>query len=206
MLDDPAARKGLIIGIIASIIGTLLFIAFINPILQAVLSLLQTLSSKAYTEFANHIYKEAASGYKPYVDVMFLGAISGISSALFLLNTTILLRRNIFSEVAVSLLKEEQQKQIFGIIRWCLSLSLLLLSIFFVFMTTVLVASSELNTSFHQRVTVLAPYLSEQEEEELAAMWASMKNRQDYEHINEQLNNYAQKNNITLPKLLPLAK
>jgi len=60
----------------------------------------------------------------------------------------------------------------------------------------------QLNTSFKQRITVLSPHISEQQEKELRAQWASMKSRKDYENINRALEDAAKNKEVKLPKLL----
>lgn len=56
--------------------------------------------------------------------------------------------------------------------------------------------------SFNQRLSAISPYISDQEEEELASQWALMVSRSDYENINHRLESFASKNNKSLPDLL----
>jgi hypothetical protein len=66
------------------------------------------------------------------------------------------------------------------------------------------VADYLLNTSFAQRITVLTPHISEHERQEFAALWASMRNRRDYERLNAKLEDTATARGVKLPKpLLP---
>jgi len=65
-------------------------------------------------------------------------------------------------------------------------------------------ACLQLNSSFDQRLTVLAPKISDQEYEEFRALWAGMKSRKDYKIIENKMNNSANKYGIQLPTpLLP---
>jgi hypothetical protein len=61
----------------------------------------------------------------------------------------------------------------------------------------------QLTASFHQRLAVLAPKISDQEYKELLASWASMVNGEDYRNIVEKMDAKATASGITLPKLLP---
>lgn len=57
----------------------------------------------------------------------------------------------------------------------------------------------QINTSLRQRLLVLAPYLSDEEEEKWMARWVQMSSGLDYEQINSDLNSTAQKYGVSLP-------
>ena len=63
-------------------------------------------------------------------------------------------------------------------------------------------ADLQLNTSFDQRLTVLAPKLTELECKELRAQWASMGSRGDYEEIVSTMETLAEEKDVALPELL----
>ncbi|HEX9513632.1 MAG TPA: hypothetical protein VF939_24240 [Puia sp.] len=56
----------------------------------------------------------------------------------------------------------------------------------------------ELNLSFDQRLTAVAPFLTENEEKLIKSKWATMQEEKDFQAINTELENIAQKNNIKL--------
>jgi len=58
--------------------------------------------------------------------------------------------------------------------------------------------SNELNVRFYQRMTIVAPYTSEQDEELIRAKWASMCKKSNYDEINTILESIAEKNNIKI--------
>lgn len=64
----------------------------------------------------------------------------------------------------------------------------------------------QLKASFYQRLTVLAPRISDQQYKEYLASWAAMRNEEDYSHIVESMEADAKKNGITLPELLSGAR
>ena len=70
------------------------------------------------------------------------------------------------------------------------------------FLLTTAFVDLQLNTSFEQRLTVLNPAISEQEEEGLRATWASMRDRQDYLDLKGQMDRMAALNEIELPEPL----
>ena len=78
----------------------------------------------------------------------------------------------------------------------------LLLVFDILFIATPLFVELQLNTSFEQRLTVLAPHLPDQQMKEIRASWATMKTRHDYESINEGLEQLADENGVELPRLL----
>jgi len=59
-----------------------------------------------------------------------------------------------------------------------------------------------MNTSFNQRLTIIAPSLSDNEQKVLKAQWASMRNRRAYEVIVSSIEKIANDKKIELPKLL----
>ena len=60
----------------------------------------------------------------------------------------------------------------------------------------------QLNAGFERRITVLAPHIDEQSEEELRALWSTMKSRDDHAQLNEQLEMHASQAEIVLPETL----
>jgi hypothetical protein len=63
-------------------------------------------------------------------------------------------------------------------------------------------AEMELNTSFDQRMTVLAPEISDLDAKRLRARWVQMKTRSDYLGINGTLESMASAHGVSLPKPL----
>jgi hypothetical protein len=59
---------------------------------------------------------------------------------------------------------------------------------FFQYSTTLIASIAA--SSFNQRVTILAPHVSEQQEKELRTAWALMSNRTDYDAINATIAGY----------------
>lgn len=60
----------------------------------------------------------------------------------------------------------------------------------------------QLNTSFNQRVTVLSPYIKDEEIKILKSEWALMKNRSDFEKIDKEVESLAIQYKISLPPKL----
>jgi hypothetical protein len=60
----------------------------------------------------------------------------------------------------------------------------------------------QLNASFNQRVTVLAPYIDLHQEKLLKSKWALMESRKDYEEVSVYLEKLAKSKNVKLPRPL----
>ena len=79
-------------------------------------------------------------------------------------------------------------------------------SIFFILCLLLIVSMTysdlQLNASFQQRLTVLAPKIDEVEYRELQAVWAGMRSRADFVAVNTRMERLAEQHGIDLPKLL----
>ncbi|UOU98036.1 hypothetical protein MUU74_16265 [Chryseobacterium daecheongense] len=77
-----------------------------------------------------------------------------------------------------------------------------ILIIFSIYFLTFAYADLNLNTSFNQRLNVLKPYIDSDQEELLISKWALMKNRNDFNKINKEMEDLAKKNKVILPENL----
>jgi hypothetical protein len=190
MLDDPVVRKG----ILASVVATLLFMVFLNPLLKLAWLLMTRFSFGALGWFSDQVYRTAALGETNSIGLFFLFAITGLSLGVLV------------GVIHSSLERRRQQKA--GWIPAPRSrkpgalLALIGLCMFTVFSAHVSIlefARTQLNTSFRQRRAVIAPYISEHDDKELGAMWASMRTRTDYDKISAKFEEYAAKYGVKLP-------
>ena len=58
----------------------------------------------------------------------------------------------------------------------------------------------QLDRLYMWKIAILAPHITTKEEKELRAMWALMKNKNDYQQINTKLDSLAQMNGVVLPE------
>jgi hypothetical protein len=63
-------------------------------------------------------------------------------------------------------------------------------------------AAQQMKLSFHQRLTVLAPLISEEDEESLKARFADLRDRADYQGLNGELDRLARATAADLPRPL----
>jgi hypothetical protein len=68
--------------------------------------------------------------------------------------------------------------------------------------TTLLVdfAAQQMTHSFDRRITVLAPAISEESEEQLRARFADLSDRADYQSLNDEMDRLAQETGVNLPE------
>ncbi len=184
------------VGFITSVVATLFVIVFLRPLLNLAWSAVQHFGPVLMKGFSDSIYKSAALGQRNHVIVAVVGIVSGV----FL---------GVITGAAVATATKAWAKKELNKIktrRWIHHVVFVLNLVAFAFLLLALnvmfYANLQLDVSFKQRLTVLAPHLSEQQEENLAAMWASMKTKADYDAINRQLERYAADRNVDLPELL----
>lgn len=181
-------KKEIMVGVIAAIIMTIFF----EPIIRWLWGIISFIGQRTYSGFIDAIYRSAALGHRNYVDVLFFFLVIGIGTAV-----PIVLR--IAQKGYLPRPKKkfgpryEKVSDIFLFAGLIISASIMMIGIF---------ADLQLNSSFEQRLAVLAPVLSDLEYKQFKAEWAGMENREDFEAINKQMENMAQDRDVELPELL----
>ena len=190
MLKNLELKKEIYVSIIVAI----LTIIFIEPILKFIWGGMIWLSTTTYQGFLDSMYKGASLGHRNHIDVMifilFLSVFIGISAGII---TRLTIKNPILFDKLNKSPKLKKTFIILFLLIWIFTILLLVTSVF---------VDLQLNASFQQRLTVLAPKISEQEYKELLASWASMENRLDYELLVSRMETLAQQNDIALPDLL----
>jgi hypothetical protein len=219
MFKDKEIRKG----IISSIIASLIFLIFFQPILNSLWTILSRLSENTYSGYIDNVYKNAALGHRNWIDYLSLNFLFGF---LFVLITALLIRfrrKIIFiqQKIKYQSISDENEKQQYHnkINKGYRNRTLFYIKhgkkivvftylyqtfIFLVFADTLFKAyvDLQLNASFEQRLVVLAPNIDDQQEEVLRSQWASMTSRKDYEVFNKNFEQLANLKNVELPELL----
>lgn len=194
MVTDPTMRKA----IVASVVASIIVIVFIQPILGTVWRLI-LFSSRYLTD---QIYSGASLGERNYLDFIVFSylivAIMGLVSARFLYVWLVKSRPDSEKSALLGLARRSFDSRLYIAVAF---LSMILSGFYLLAATFI---DLQLNTSFKQRLTVLAPYISDQEHEEILASWASMRTRADYEAITRRMDETARARNVQLPE--PLLK
>ena len=207
MIQDTTMRKS----ILASIIASILVIIFIQPILGLAYTFIIFIGEYVYTGFSNQIYHNAALGERPTtVFMMFVAMLVSINLFFVLLTFLVfLLTRTSKTEASEGSKVDKKEsfihkKRLNSFLKMASVISYGVLLLCSLILLTFEFTNLQLNTSFQQRLTVLAPKLTELENKELQAQWASMNTRADFEAITEQMSRLAKDRNVVLPE--PLMK
>jgi hypothetical protein len=186
--QDTGLRKAIIAGIVSGII----VLVFIQPILgffwHFFLSNVKSLNDVACREAAVGYVDRNAFLTQTLIFSLMFGGITGL-----FVGSLLMKRRSVANQVA-------------DVIPYRLRILVILALVVEMVVVTVMLGEQylelKLNASFHQRLTVLAPKISDQEYKEFLASWAAMNSGEDYRHIVEKMETEATTKGITLPKLL----
>jgi hypothetical protein len=189
MWKEPGLRAAVIGGLVV----WLLTFAIFPPLAKLLQSVLAFLSVTVFAPLIDRLYGNAALGPRELAAVLMFGLAIGLLVGTFVGTWMILMKPKWLLTLAEKKSKIPQQT---------LLVLLPLATLLSLFQLIVSFSDFQMNTSFQQRLTVLAPVLSGLEEKRVRAMWASMRTRHDYEIINTELEGYAKARGITLPTLL----
>ncbi|MDE0373013.1 MAG: hypothetical protein OXI73_10770 [Rhodospirillales bacterium] len=177
----------------AAVLIALLVSLFLEPSLVAVWKLILNLLELVYTRWVDSLYIRAAKGYRGHASLLLLSMVYGF----------------VLGQLTVSMLRLSSvdkprptglsRKNLFSIgIGLTLGVAIVLGNIFIKAFTDM-----QLNASFTQRLTILAPAVPDQVVKELKSDWASMTGRPDYDSLNEKMEQLAAASNIILPESYP---
>lgn len=204
LIRDRALRRS----VFASVIAAIIVILFVQPVIDRMLALGSHTWATMWQSYSDSIYANAALGDANTPAYRLFEAFSTflIVSSWGLFLVTVLLHRLVTRlEDGKPVVIRSASK------RWRLEMVVILICFLFgsigiVRGVAVEFTRMQLNASFRQRVRVIGPFLTERDEKELLAMWASMRNKSDYDRINAKLESVAQMNKVSLPTLLPGAR
>jgi hypothetical protein len=194
---EGGIRKEILIAIFVGFLTTILF----DPLTKLIWNWILEMGRLGYTGVVNSVYRQAAYGHRNDIDVVFLELIwmAGFVFVIWAILMTFRGPKGI-SDLTLKAPTKIRLSWLKTIV--IVSSAIMVISFSFGFFGSF--ADLQLNTSFQQRLTALAPVITDQQEEELQASWASMENRDDYLVILERMNSMAKDNGIELPK--PLLK
>lgn len=214
--------------IIASVIASLVVLVFIQPLLKTSWAFLLWAGPIVAEGVTNRIYENAAQGNRNWVvstvtlmglEALSLGllvTISGITIKAVQLKRKAQAFRNalVNPEPTDSPTTPEDYLDTLDSITWkkiwygliSLFITIPVVIIFSFWLGMQIFTDIQLNTSFQQRLKVLAPVVTDLEHKQFEASWALMENRSDYLRLVAQMEKKAKDASITLPKLLDGAK
>ncbi|MEH0086349.1 hypothetical protein V6233_22960 [Vibrio antiquarius] len=198
MFEDPSVRKSLIVSVVASV----LVILFVQPFLNFSGDMIQWVLSKTAVIMSDSIYKDAALGMREKFSFLLLIMVFQLIFMVLLSSLYKKFFRTTSPQSSIDELSDVEKVN--------RTKKRKIISFFTGFTSVILVfwlggmqyVGFQMNASFSQRVTILSPYISEQDVKVLKSEWAQMQSREDYEAINEKILSVAESNNIVLPRLL----
>ncbi len=195
---NPNRRREFWINVAASVVASVVVIALVQPLLTILWDILNSSSSSGFRWLVDRFYKNAALGDRNWVVAAF-ATCAFVFPAMHICSETIRSFRGS---------KQDSRKESSAIQHKTPFTKLKLAFLAFIFLTTSLYMATlvftdlQLNTSFNQRLTVLAPSLEDRQVKILRAQWALMSTRSDHMAIQKQLEDLATKANIKLPENL----
>jgi hypothetical protein len=188
-MNNNGWKAGILIGVISSLLVAYL----IQPILGLVWNLVMRLGGLVHQGYVDRIYSHAAIAERNLTgQLTLLILIFFINSFLLYVLYSAAFRNSVEYSVRIPLPTGRFVKTFF------VGSALL-------FWTVLLVAFSitngtmEISASFTQRLTVLAPEISDSEYKVLRARWASMRGKSDYDALVVTMDKRANELGITLP-------
>lgn len=188
-------NNGWKVGILSGIISSLLIILLIQPALRAIWSTVLGLGGWFHQSYVDVIYRNAAmpEGGNPahlvayiLVYTMLLGltyAMDRFGSVLYVGNVGPLVTPGFSKFIKMFLVSAT------------MACALVILVYF-----SIMEGTLRINSSFTQRLTVLAPAISEVEYKTFRARWASMRGKSDYDMLVSSMDKRAAELGITLPR------
>jgi hypothetical protein len=182
-MDNNAMK----IGIVSGIISSLIVILFIQPIMSFTWDTVVGMSGAIQQEYVDRIYRNAA-----LADRNLIGHMAFIVLILFLyIGSGFLMLGVTATPPRVAALSR--------FVRISSALAGIFLSVILLVAFSLSSGIMEISASFSQRVTVLAPAVSDSEYKTLRARWASMRGEADYQKIIADMEKRATELAITLP-------
>jgi len=197
-MDDREFRNR----VLASLFAATVFLLLLEPLVRSGRSVIGNFAWAVLLKQADQVYTNASLGHRNWVDVlMFTLVIIGFVVPMTLFFTVVAVGGERFRGMILRRAKPE------SLARRRLWRGVQLLLAVFVLVTGLRTIASvwvdlQLNASFEQRLTVLAPHVEEIEIKRLRAAWAMMRGRDDYLTVNATLESLAAARRVTLPRVL----
>ena len=189
-----------------NIVASIAFVFILQPIADKTWVFVNSSSSQFIVKITSSIYQNAALGTRNWLDFMLFTALLLVIVGYLYFSTN---KFNPFNKFIDQFIGDRAAKMSEKSKKGYLLFLDTILTIAFIgllFTTSKIwfdaYADLQMNTSFNQKLTAIAPFIDELEEEKLKSRWSLMSNRDDYLNINETIDSLAILNKIVLPKNL----
>jgi hypothetical protein len=191
---SSSERRVFLWNVIASVVASVVVIAFVQPFLSLVWDWLIGAGGAFIIRLVDMMYENASLGNRNWV-------VAVAASIFLFLPINLLVVRLYFKLVKRRYTQAEPKPR--RLPEWLgAALALLFMVVSATVPSAYIFTDLQLNASFDQRLTVLAPHISDQQVKELRAQWALMKSRDHHRSIQGQMQAYADKAGIHLPEPL----
>jgi hypothetical protein len=189
-------------GVISGLVATILFIYFLQPIIDWASTQIINLSRLVSSSYIDRLYMQSAhletQNYSFWLVAFLLIAMVTPIIAFSLLR---LVPKSVFSNIAE--MRRTKAANNNGSSTFYSVLSSVLGIIFSIYLIVVLSGNyMQLSaiTSFKQHLRIIAPYINETKNKEILSQWSLMKSEGDYIEIYKIINKIADENRIELPE------
>jgi hypothetical protein len=184
---SPSVKKG----IISSLIATILFLYFLDPILNFLGKIFLKVGAWLFQSYLDRLYQEMAVDSMDYAYLIFLSIVI----AMITIGSLIIFRVIFKNRIDTTDHKLDTKNR---------SKTLVVLYVTFFFTCIFLLTTSSINkkttSSFNQHLRIITPYITTQEKDLIISEFASMKSQKDYRMLYDKINAIAVKNELELPK------
>ena len=187
-------RRMFLWNVVASVVASVLVIAFVQPFLSLFWDALTGTGSSLLNGLVDRMYQNASLGNRNWV------AAVAATIALFLPINLIIVRIYFKMRLRRRTQRIPKPSKVPYWLNAAIALVLMLISA--TIPAAYVFTDLQLNASFDQRLTVLAPHITDMQAKQLRARWAQMKSRADHRSIRTEMEGYASVANIRLPEPL----
>jgi len=189
------------IGVISSVVATIIFLYLLEPLLNLIGRLFLFFSEKISTFFIDRLYQEIASGKTDYSlsqMVVFILFIGGVMTIFLVLPRKL---TNKETEEKKADRTAPRKRMIPKIIRMKFVRILLLILIWLVLILQLVSSHIKVSTinTFEQNIKIITPYIDTSKKDMLISKYCSMRSYEDYRFIIAEIEEIAKKNSINLP-------
>jgi hypothetical protein len=191
------SRRAIIIGLISSLIGSILFSIFFQPILNVVSDGIVSIINFFYRGYIDNLYREASGNPSELLlALIFYTTVTG--PIIILASVAIMFYQSNYKKQGESNGKEQNRLSVYVIF---------VIILVFLVMTAITIAGPTISVGLHSRfqrqIMALDPVISDQERKEMFGMWAEMKSKSDYDQIQSALKDLSNKYHRELPRQSP---
>jgi len=186
------------IGVISSLIASIVFLYLLDPLLRLATYVLTHAFGALSASYMDWLFEEAALLSGPDASLILLSSYIALMCGVITGLNTMLLFRNIKKSDVNDRAPRRKFSPFWRRIFYVGGNILVIIGAMISIHSTMF--QKRITTSFHQHLTTIAPYVSDQEIKQLSSRWTQMTCEQDYQIIYADLKRIAATNSVRLPR------